>query len=104
MSSLNSMYIKTKTLETLLNVLKKKKEKGIELTISINDDTNDYGQNLSAWVSQSKEQREEKRARFFIGNGKCFWTDGTIVTAAKKEEAESKQTNNTDEESDDLPF
>lgn len=104
MSSLNSVYVKTETLEKVLSVLKQKNEKGIEFTISINDDTNDYGQNLSAWVSQSKEERKAKKDRFFIGNGKCFWTDGTIVTAAKKEEVEQQQTNTTDDESDDLPF
>jgi len=73
MSSLNSLYIKKETLETLLKGVTKKGDKGIELTVAINDELNDYGQNISAWVSQSKEQREAKKPRFFVGNGKTFW-------------------------------
>ena len=60
MASLNSLYIKKEVLETLLNVLTKKGEKGIELTVNISDTENQYGQNVSAWVSQSKEQRQGK--------------------------------------------
>ena len=105
MGSLNSLYIKTDVLEKVLQVLKQKNEKGIEITISINDETNDYGQNLSSFVAQSKEERESKKPKFYIGNGKCFWTDGKITVAEKKDNP--KQANNTSSttvESDDLPF
>ena len=44
MASLNSLYIKKEVLETLLNVLTKKGEKGIELTVNISDTENQYGQ------------------------------------------------------------
>lgn len=73
MSSLNSLYIKKETLETLLLTISKKKENGVELTINVSDEKNKYGQNVSAWVSQSKEQREAKKERYFVGNGKTFW-------------------------------
>jgi len=100
MSSLSSLYIKKETLKTILNVLEKKDDKGIEFTISINEDSNKYGQNLSSWVSQSKEDREAKKDRFYIGNGKCFWTDG-IIKIAEKKETESVDLNNP---KDLLPF
>ena len=103
MSSLSSIYIKKETLETLFKTLEKKGEKGIELTISIGEETNDYGQNLSAYVSQSKEDREAKKQRFYVGNGKCFWTDGIISTATKKEQVH-QATPVTEEEEDTLPF
>ncbi len=86
MSSLNSFYIKTEVLKTLFETLEKKGEKGINLTISINDESNQYDQNISGFVSQSKEEREEKKQRFYVGNGKTFWTDGKI-SVVKKEEA-----------------
>jgi len=103
MGSLSSIYIKKEVLETLLKVTDKKGEKGIELTISIGEETNTYGQNLSAYVSQSKEQREAKKEKYYVGNGKVFWTDGKISVAVKKEEVhEAKPIQN--EVEDDLPF
>ena len=58
MSSLNNLYIKLDTLKTLVKVLEQKKENGISIDLSINDDVNEYGQNINAYVSQPKEDRE----------------------------------------------
>lgn len=105
MSSLSSIYIKKEVLETLLKVVTKKEEKGVEITISINEEANQYGQNLSAYVAQTKEQREAKKDKFYVGNGKVFWTDGKIGLPKKKEEVhEAKPMNTAEEEADDLPF
>lgn len=104
MSSLSSIYIKKEVLETLLKVTDKKGEKGIELTISIGEETNQYGQNLSAYVSQSEEQRTAKKERYYIGNGKVFWTDGKITVASKKEKIHEAKPIDLEEETEDLPF
>jgi len=104
MSSLSEIFIKKDVLETMLSVLNKKEElskdankseaerklyesesKGIKITISLNDTSNDYGQNVSAFVSQTKEQREAKTKPFYIGNGKVFWTKGETPIGKKKE-------------------
>jgi len=69
-------------------------------TISINDNTNEYGQNVVMYEEQTKEQREAKAKRVYIGNGKIFWTDGKI-TAAERVERETVSSNNSD---GDLPF
>lgn len=90
MASLNSLYIKTETLKTLYQTLEKKGEAGVEFTISINDELNNYGQNISAYVSQSKEDREAKKKRYYVGNGTCFWTDGKI-SSKKQLEANAPQ-------------
>ena len=70
------------------------------LTISINDDTNQFGQNVTAIDSQTKEEREAKKPKNYLGNGSVVWTDGNIK-AVKKEQnvAEKAQT-----VSDNLPF
>lgn len=103
MSSLSSLYIKKETLETLLKVVNQKGEKGVDITISISEDSNKFGQNISSYVSQTKEQREAKKDKFYVGNGKVFWTDGKICVAVKKEEThDAKQI--TEEDNDDLPF
>ena len=97
MSSLNSVYIKKAKLQEILSVLEMKGTDGVEITISITDTPNDYGQNLSAFVSQTKEQREAKANKFYVGNGKTFWTDGKItVPPAKDKPAQGK--------ADDAPF
>ena len=104
MSSLSNVYVKLETLETLLAVVKKKGEKGMSIDISISETTNEWGQNLTAYVSQTKEQRDDKKARFYVGNGKCFWTDGKIEVAKKKEVHEAKPITTSEEEPDNLPF
>ena len=91
MSSLNSLYIKKDHLKALFETLEKKGENGVELTVSINDDVNNYGQNISAYVSQSKEDREAKKPRYYVGNGKTFWTDGSIKVPEKGEQAVTDQ-------------
>lgn len=106
MASLNSLYIKADVLKKLYDTVIAKQSqdpniKGVSLTVSINDENNDYGQNISAFVEQTKEQREEKKPRFYVGNGKTFWTDGKISVSGKSEPA-AKATSS--EEEGDLPF
>lgn len=61
-------------------------------TLSINDKQDDYGNNVSVFVQQSKEEREAKTPKKFVGNGKVAWTDGNIVKAEFVERTESKPT------------
>ena len=103
MAALLDLYLKESTLETLLATVRKKGEKGVSLTVSVNDETNQYGQNVSAYVSQTKEQREAKKDRFFTGNGKVFWTDGKVVKADGK--TNDQQVSQVAESNEDiLPF
>jgi hypothetical protein len=91
MSALLDIYIKKEKLETLLKTLNAKGENGIGITVSVSDEANNYGQNTSAFVSQTKEQRDAKKEKFYIGNGKVFWTDGkieVIKTEPKPKQAE----------------
>jgi len=78
MSSLNSLYIKKETLQKLLASCETETKKGIELTISISDEPNQYNQNVTAFISQSKEERDSKAEKTYCGNGRTFWTDGNI--------------------------
>ena len=76
------------------------------IDLSINDDVNDYGQNIKAYVSQSKEDREAKKDKFYVGNGKTFWTDGKITVAAKKETIHNAEpiAGSVEEDDSGLPF
>lgn len=68
-------------------------------TIGVNDEANQFGQNVSLTDSQTKEEREAKKAKNYIGNGTVIWTDGNIVAVKKENVAEKAQT-----VSDGLPF
>jgi hypothetical protein len=47
-----------------------KKGKYLSITVFINDEVDDYGNDASFIISQTKEQREAKEARVYLGNGK----------------------------------
>jgi hypothetical protein len=67
-------------------------------TISVNDEVNQFGQNVSLTDSQNQEEREAKKPKVYLGNGTVVWTDGSIKTAPKKDKA------TTAEVISDLPF
>ena len=54
-------------------------------TISVSNETNQFGQNVSMYIEQTQEEREQKKPRTYIGNGKVIWTDGTIKTAERND-------------------
>lgn len=83
------------------------KGKYLNFTVSINGDTNQYGQNVAIVESQSKEERDEKMAKNYLGNGKVVWSeDGGIVVADKVDVVNNSEQNAPREEEagDDLPF
>ena len=71
----------------------------VNLTISVNDETR-FGNNTSIYVSQTQEEREAKKPRTYIGNGKVVWTDNKITLAEREEAKEVVQ----EAETSDLPF
>jgi hypothetical protein len=52
-------------------------------TININEATDNYGKNIQVTEPQSKEEREQKKQKKFLGNGIVFWTDGKVNVAEK---------------------
>ena len=92
-----------------LNVAKLPKEKFIagkdgavyvNLTMSVNDETR-YGNNTGIYVSQTQEEREAKKQKTYLGNGKVVWNNGTIVNA---ERDNAPKVEASTEEAADLPF
>jgi len=75
-------------------------------TVSINDETNQFGQNVSAFDSMTKEEREAKKQKTYIGNGKVVWTDDSIVVAERVEQDAPAQAPVVEEtkSGDDFPF
>ena len=72
----------------------------VNLTMSVNDETR-FGNNSSIYVSQTQEEREAKKKRSYLGNGKVVWNDGSILNAEKEEKVEAVT---QEAETSDLPF
>tara|TARA_R110000751_G_scaffold189585_3_gene295567 strand:+ start:415 stop:696 length:282 start_codon:yes stop_codon:yes gene_type:complete len=67
------------------------------LTISVSDESR-YGNNVAITDSQTKEERDAKKPKDYLGNGSVVWTDGNIVLAEREITIEAPTAN------DDLPF
>lgn len=102
MSSIISMSINLENLPKE-KFIKGKKGTYYNFTVSVNDETNDYGSNVSLYDSQTKEEREAKKNRDYIGNGKVVWTDGKCTTALRDDQPKQAQKEIVSS-SDDLPF
>jgi hypothetical protein len=87
-----------------------KKGKYLPITITINDETDNFGNQGPITVGQTKEERESKTAKVYLGNVKVLWTNGQNVAvaprtddwAAPQQSAPAKRASANVE--DDLPF
>jgi hypothetical protein len=69
-------------LNASLNVAKIDKTKLIQgktgqflnVTITINDEVDKFGNNASIFESQTKDERDNKTPKNYLGNGKVIWT------------------------------
>jgi hypothetical protein len=89
----------------LSKIVKGEKDSYVPLTISVNDESR-YGQNVSVFVQQSKEERDAKQDKHYVANGSVIWTDGTIKLAEKEGGNTQPQQSSSPSGSldDDLPF
>ncbi len=83
-----------------------KKGKYLPITITINDDLDNFGNQGPVIVSQSKEEREAKAPKTYLGNVQVVWTNGDNVAAAPRD-GQAQQAAPPPPKSiveDDLPF
>ena len=55
-----------------------KKGKYLPISITLNDELDQFGNQGPVIVSQSKEEREAKQAKKYLGNVKLVWTNGEV--------------------------
>ena len=84
----------------LINLYVKELKKSI--TISVNENVDNYGNNVSAWESQTKEQRDAKATRNYVGNGTVIFSKAKEYPIAPKKEFNAQTSN--DGKSDEMPF
>jgi hypothetical protein len=83
------------------------KGKYLPITITLNDEIDQFGNQGPVMVEQSKEERESKAAKVYLGNVKVVWTNGTNVNAAPRQDGGQTQTaprQAAPAPVDDLPF
>ena len=86
-------------------IYKGKKGSYLPITITINYELGNYGDNGPIIVEQSKEEREAKADKTYLGNVKVVWTNGTNVATAPREGAAAPPPQAAPAAADDdLPF
>ena len=55
-----------------------KKGKYLPISITLNDELDQFGNQGPVIVSQSKEERAAKQAKTYLGNVKLVWTNGEV--------------------------
>ena len=80
-----------------------KKGKYLPITITLNDEPDQFGNQGPVVVEQTKEEREAKEPKTYLGNVKVVWTNGDNVAAAPKGDAPQSQSK-VNVEKEDLPF
>ena len=66
-------------------IIEGKKGKYLPISISINDELDQFGNQGPISVSQSKEEREAKSAKTYLGNIKVVWGNGVMPEPAPRD-------------------
>ena len=74
MGKLINAQINKSKLQSLVHYTNKRtNEESVNITISLNDTPDQYKNNASIWVSQTKEERDAKAPKVYLGNGKVIY-------------------------------
>ena len=84
-------------------IIEGKKGKYLPISIVINDEADQFGNQGPITIAQSKEEREAKTAKVYLGNVKVVWTNGDNVAAAPRD-GQQAPAQSLAPQADDLPF
>lgn len=68
-----------------------KKGKYLPVTLTLNDELDNFGNNGPVIVAQSKEERDAKTPKVYLGNAKVNWTNGQNVDVAPRDGQPQRQ-------------
>ena len=80
-----------------------KKGKYLPITITLNDEVDQFGNQGPVVVEQTKEERDAKAPKTYLGNVKVVWTNGSNVEPAPRDNNSAPAPAPAAAE-DDLPF
>jgi len=82
-----------------------KKGKYLPITITINDEPDQFGNQGPITVAQTKDERTAKQGKTYLGNVKVIWTNGENVSAAPRDDQPIQAAPvGPIQSADDLPF
>ena len=87
-------------------IINGKKGKYLPIVVTLNDEVDQFGNNGPITIAQSKEEREAKEAKTYLGNVQVVWTNGDNVAAAPREgqPQQAAPAQSFVAQDDDLPF
>ena len=80
-----------------------KKGKYLPIAITLNNEPDQFGNQGPIIVEQTKDERDAKAAKTYLGNVKVVWTDGNNVEAGPRENVPAQKPK-AQVEDNDLPF
>jgi|TARA_Y100000033_G_C2682807_1_gene79879 hypothetical protein len=81
-----------------------KKGKYLPITITLNDEVDQFGNQGPIVVAQTKEEREAKQNKTYLGNVQVVWTNGENVPTAPRQDEQAAPAVAAPAPADDLPF
>mgnify|MGYP003322368703 FL=1 len=84
-------------------IIEGKKGKYLPITITINDEPDQFGNQGPIVVAQTKEERDAKDKKTYLGNVQVVWTNGDNVAATPRND-QPQQAPQPVAVEEDLPF
>ena len=84
-------------------IYKGKKGNYLTIAITVNDEPDQFGNQGPVVVDQTKEERDAKAPKTYLGNVRVVWTNGDNVAPAPKD-GDTKSQPKANVEKEDLPF
>ena len=81
-----------------------KKGKYLPISISINDEPDQFSNQGPVAVDQTKEEREAKQPKTYLGNVRVVWTNGTFPEPVKTPGVSQPASQPVPDNNDDIPF
>ena len=85
-------------------IIQGKKGKYIPISITVNDEEDQFGNFGPIIVDQTKEEREAKVAKTYLGNVRVVWSNGTFPSPGSFDQAKPAPKAQAAPANDDLPF
>ena len=85
-------------------IINGKKGKYLPITITLNDEVDQFGNQGPVSVQQTKEEREAKTEKVYLCNVKVVWSNGDNVAPAPRDGMVAQGNVVTNKVEEDLPF